>query len=175
MSTPLLATLVGAVLVLVLLARLRAMRRGAKEGTEVLAMAVWSAFAPYSDAEGAEFGFRTACDAVFGKEAVPEHADWMDAHIRNFREWGRDGETDVARSTDNYKQLFHSYQRGSAFEAACLKVRELSLAGLEKATDDFLENDFLSPRSREALRHTVEDVRGKVAQEKARTDPPEPE
>src|SRR5713101_7227992 len=58
-----------------------------KTGTRHLAMTVWAAFGPYETAQAAEDALRRASREVFGPEGSVNHEDWIQGHVKNFRDW----------------------------------------------------------------------------------------
>lgn len=104
-----------------------------KPKTRRLAAAVWAAFGPYDTAESAEDALRRASNAVFGKEAVTEHEEWIQGHLKNFREWQAEGRFQTAQKMMRTGLLLTGY--GHAFKVACEKVRAEAVAQGLKAME----------------------------------------
>lgn len=92
-----------------------------KEGTRQLAMTIWAAFGPYDTAKYAEESLYRACRAVFGKEGLSAHENWIQGHIKNFKEWEAKGDFLRAQKIQRTGLMLTAY--GKAFKAACNAVK----------------------------------------------------
>jgi hypothetical protein len=112
-----------------------------KAGTERLAITVWAAFGPYESAQDAEDSLRRAGRAVFGSNGVDEHEEWIQGHVRNFKEWEAEDRFVAAHNFMRNGLLLTGY--GQPFEKACQTVKEeivnRGLEAMEHINKDFLE------------------------------------
>jgi hypothetical protein len=106
------------VVVVFLARRLQAPR----SGTQRLAITVWAAFGPYDSADAASDSLRWASRAVFGKIGTTKHQEWMDGHIKNFREWEARGSFEKMQKIMRGGLLRSA--NGHAFETACQRFRD---------------------------------------------------
>ena len=111
-----------------------------KPKTRHLATAVWAAFGPYDTAESAEDALRRASNAVFGKEAITEHEEWIQGHLKNFRDWQAEGRFQTAQKIMRAGLLPTAY--GHAFEVAFDEVKAEAVAQGVKAME-YLNKEFL--------------------------------
>jgi hypothetical protein len=119
----------AAVVAVFLARRLRAPR----SGTQRLAITVWAAFGPYDSADAASDGLRWASRAVFEKKAIDGHDDWVNGHIKNFREWEARGSFEKMQKIMLGGLMLSAY--GNAFETACQQFRGEAMADADGIMD----------------------------------------
>src|SRR5437016_9331315 len=101
---------------------------GAK--TRRLAMTVWAAFGPYESADAAEHSLRQVCGVVFGPDGIGAHEEWIQGHVKNFRDWDRFARAQKAVISG---LLLTAY--GRAFKAACKAVQAERVEKAIEATE----------------------------------------
>ena len=94
--------------------------------TKHLAMTVWAAFGPYDTAEFAEDGLRWASAAVFGRDGISEHKNWIQGYIKDFHHWQASGSFQKIQKMLRWGLMLTAY--GPTFEDACQRFRDQAMA-----------------------------------------------
>lgn len=107
-------------------------------GTERLAITVWAAFGPYNSADSAVDSLRWASRAVFGKAGTAKHQEWIEGHIKNFRDWEAQRRSSEVHEMMRKGLLLTAY--GRAFKTACQQFRDEAMTDAT-ATMEWLNKD----------------------------------
>jgi hypothetical protein len=120
----------------------------ARRGSRAMALTLWCAYGPYSDAEQAEKFFRRATRVALGSDES-EHSRWTEGWVTTFRQWGEANRLGLVQRVVWFRVCGRAH--GRAFAEASREFQKLLYDGARTAVRGINETLELAGQTLEAV------------------------